>query len=129
MPLIDSRGSRPKGCVVTSPFLMISTLRSKLLTTTDGRLPSSEYRPHFSPPSTLSRRKECRWSSIFANADTGVSMSASISRYTGIRFPCFAFFLNSSSEGLNIKLLRKYRVTGFKLLYQIGKRSVNEKED
>src|SRR3990172_4561047 len=54
-----------------------------------GSNPMKEYRAHFSPPSTLSRRK---WSSgnraaIFRYADTGVSRSAWNSCQTGMTAP------------------------------------------
>src|SRR5262249_25532723 len=47
-------------------------------------------RPHFSPPSTDSNRKLVWPSSSRRNSESGVSMSARISRTTGTQFPRLA---------------------------------------
>ena len=69
--------------------------------TFDGLEPRKEYRAHFSPPTTLSSKNEGDPPSFMA-ADTGVSISARISLYTGTRFPFDERDLNSSKSGYNI---------------------------
>ena len=81
------------------PFSVIWILPFLDLKITEGSDPKKLYLPHFSPPSTLSSKKEYFPDSIFLKADTGVSKSASTSCQTGIKFPFLSFFLNSVNEG------------------------------
>src|SRR5512139_790731 len=81
--------------------LRISTLLPKQVIVTDGSMPRKEYRAHFSPPTTLSRRKEGFLFSL-RKALTGVSVSPSISLYTGMRLPCRESSLNCARWGYNI---------------------------
>jgi len=73
-----------------------------------GFAPTNEYRPMFSPPSTDSSRNDGPVLRIFWYAKTGVSASARISRYTGMRFPCCASFRNSVFEGVNMVCLLSF---------------------
>jgi hypothetical protein len=51
-------GHRMSGQLARLPFSWISQRSPRAVKIIEGRLPSSEKRPHFSPPSTLSSRNE-----------------------------------------------------------------------
>src|ERR1700761_7841426 len=67
--------------------------------TARGLQPTNEYRPICSPPSTDSNKNDSPAPRILRYAESGVSRSARIRRVTGIKFPCAAYFKNSSSVG------------------------------
>ena len=81
------------------PFRITVTVSPFEVNTAKGSEPRKEWRPTFSPPSTLSSKNAYWLFPIFRKADTGVSVSSSTSFQTGIRFPCFAFSLNSALLG------------------------------
>jgi hypothetical protein len=69
-------------------------------TTARGATPTNEYAAQVAPPTTDSSKKLCSPAPSAAYADTGVSESASSSRYTGIKFPRVAAAANSVREGV-----------------------------
>src|SRR5512143_2904014 len=103
----SSSGSPPTGRSVVSPPFRIETVVASAQNLMYGSKPMKEYRAHFSPPSTLSRRK---WSSgnraeILRYAETGVSRSAWNSCQTGMTYPARASDRNASFVGRIIPLL------------------------
>src|SRR3989338_869654 len=86
--------------------------------TTSGSRARNENRATFSSPSTDSSRNEyLLLPAILKYAETGVSRSPDISRYTGIRLPCLVKFKNSFSDksvtGTNFPLAADFLVTDF----------------
>src|SRR5262245_45941428 len=72
-------------------------------TSARGATPTNEYAAHVAPPTTDSSKNECSPPPSAAYAETGVSPSASSSRYTGIRFPRAAAATNSSRLGVYMR--------------------------
>ena len=67
----------------------------------------NEYLPQLSIFSALSRRKHSPEPPNLAKADTGVSVSASSSAYTGTTFAPRASSMNSDFEGVILKAKKK----------------------
>ena len=72
-----------------------------------GLQPINEYLPQLSTFSALSSRKHSPDPPNLANADTGVSVSASSSAYTGTTFAPRASPMNSDFEGVILKAKKK----------------------
>ena len=85
--------------VVTEPPSITSMVLPLLLMTFFAEAPRKLYLPHFSPPSTLSRRNASAPSLIFMKAETGVSVSARMSLKTGTMLLAAAFSRKTSREG------------------------------